>query len=95
MRAGTRGKGRADGGGTIEELLQILLSTAVWVSTGSRVDREQYASDCVIHHPVLQFPHVSENRSKSARARARFCQVHLQGSWYRAPVFATWHGVAG
>ena len=51
MRAGTRGKGRADGGGTIEELLQILLSTAVWVSTGSRVDREQYASDCVIHLP--------------------------------------------
>ncbi len=31
---------------------------------------EQFASDCAIHHPGLQFPLISENRSKSARLRA-------------------------
>ena len=33
-------------------------------------DREQFAADCVIHHSVSQFSHISENRPKSARVRA-------------------------
>lgn len=42
------------------------LSTAVWHTGVNRltVDSEQFASDCVIHHPVRQFSQSSEIRTR-------------------------------
>ncbi len=36
--------------------------------------REQFASDCIIHHPVSRFPDIAENRSKS-RVCERFAHM--------------------